>query len=87
MTWEIIAGFITFIGFIGSFVGVCVKMVVPLTQSIVKLTEKMDQLCEKYDVLDEKRKEEHKRLWDHNVAQDKKLEDHAQRLHDLDGKW
>lgn len=87
MTWEIFLGIGALVSFVGTFTGVCVKMVVPLTKSIVELTNEVKLLREKYDGLDGKRREEHKRLWEHNEEQDKKLEDHAQRLHDLDGKW
>ena len=87
MTWEIVLGIVALVGLIGTFVGACVKLVVPLTESIVRLTDKVELLCERYDTLDEKRKEEHKRLWDHNEKQDERLDDHAQRLHELDGKW
>lgn len=87
MTWEIVAGIIALTGFIGTFIGACVKLVVPLTQSIVTLTDKVQMLCDKFSTFDKNSTEEHKKLWTHNDEQDRKLEDHAQRLHDLDGKW
>ena len=87
MTWEIVVGLIALTGFIGTFIGACVKLVVPLTQSIVTLTDKVQMLCDKFSAFDKDSAEEHKRIWNHNDEQDRKLEDHAQRLHDLDGKW
>lgn len=86
MTWEIIVGIIALAGFIGSVVAVCVKVVVPLTRSIVTLNENVKKLCQKLSELDEDNSKSHKRLWDHNEKQDAKLNEHAQRLHDLDGK-
>ena len=87
MTWEIFIGIGALVSFVGTFTGVCVKIVVPLTRSIVELTNEVKLLREKYDGLDVKRKAEHERLWKHNEEQDKQLQNHAQRLHDLDGKW
>lgn len=87
MTWEIFLGIGVLVSFVGTFTGVCVKMVVPLTKSIVELTNEVKQLRKDYDLFDTKRRVEHKALWDHNEEQDKTLENHAQRLHDLDGKW
>lgn len=87
MTWEIYVGITVAASFIGTVAAVCVKVVVPLTKSIVELTNEVKLLRKEYDNLDGKRRSEHKQLWEHNEEQDKQLENHAQRLHDLDGKW
>lgn len=83
MTWEIVAGMVTFAGFLITVV----KTVVPLTNAVTRLTERIDALGEQVDELDEKKTEAHKRLWNHNDEQDEMLQNHEQRLHDLDGKW
>lgn len=83
MTWEIVIGIITLFGFLGSIV----KWVVPLTESIVRLTDKVQMLCDKFSAFDKDSAEEHEKLWAHNKTQDEKLDDHAKRLHELDGKW
>lgn len=83
MTWEIVAGMVTFVGFLITVV----KTVVPLTNAVTRLTERIDALGEQVDTLDEKKTEAHKRLWSHNENQDAMLQNHEQRLHDLDGKW
>lgn len=87
MTWEIVLGIISLVGLIGTFVGVCVKLVVPLTESIVRLTDNVRELCDKFNAFGRESAKEHDEIWRHNDEQDRKLEDHAQRLHDLDGKW
>ena len=40
----------------------------------------------KIETLDSNNTESHRRLWEHNTEQDKVLQNHEQRLHDLDGK-
>ena len=82
MTWEIFLGLVALLGFIGTIV----KTVVPLTNAITLLTEKTEELSGKMEALDAKKTKAHTELWAHNKEQDKKLEEHSQRLHDLDGK-
>ena len=82
MTWEIVAGMVTLLGFVITVV----KTVIPLTNAITLLTEKTAELSSKMEDWDEKKTKAHTELWAHNKEQDKRLEEHAQRLHDLDGK-
>ncbi len=82
MTWEIVAGMVTLLGFVITVV----KTVIPLTNAITLLTEKTAELSSKMEDMDEKKTKAHTELWAHNKEQDKRLEEHAQRLHDLDGK-
>ena len=42
---------------------------------------------EQVDEMEGKKSEAHRRLWSHNDTQDAMLQNHEQRLHDLDGKW
>lgn len=83
MPWDIVAGIMTLVGFIITIV----KTIIPLTNALTRLTERIDSLAEQVDTLDEKKTEAHKRLWSHNKNQDAMLQNHEQRLHDLDGKW
>lgn len=83
MTWDIVAGIVLLAGFIITIV----KTIIPLTNALTRLTERIDSLAEQVDTLDEKKTEAHKRLWSHNDTQDAMLQNHEQRLHDLDGKW
>lgn len=83
MTWDIAAGIIILAGFIITVV----KTIIPLTNAVTSLTEKIVSVVEKVDKIDQKKKEEHKRIWNHNNEQDEMLKNHEQRLHDLDGKW
>ena len=82
MTWEIVAGMVTLLGFVITVV----KTVIPLTNAITLLTEKTAELSSKMEDMDEKKTKAHKELWVYNKKQDKRLDEHAQRLHDLDGK-
>ena len=82
MTWEIFLGIVALCGFILTVV----KTVIPLTNAITLLTEKTAELSSKIEDMDEKKTKAHTELWEHNKEQDKRLEEHAQRLHDLDGK-
>ena len=86
MTWEIVLGIVALFGFVSSFAGICIKVVVPLTKSIVTLNDNVKNLCEKFSSFDEDNTKSHRRLWEHNDKQDLILGEHAQRLHDLDGK-
>ena len=83
MTWDIVAGIVLLAGFIITIV----KTIIPLTNALTRLTVRIDSLAEQVDTLDEKKTEAHKRLWSHNENQDAMLQNHEQRLHDLDGKW
>ena len=82
MTWEIFLGIVALFGFLVAVV----KPIVSLTSAVVRLTDRIDVLAAEMAEMDEKKTEAHRRLWDHNDVQDKKLEEHALRLHDLDGK-
>lgn len=82
MTWEVVAGIATLVGFIITII----KTVIPLTNAITKLTDKLENLDEKVDDINESKTKAHKALWDYNYKQDKVLQEHTMRLHDLDGK-
>lgn len=82
MTWEIVLGIIALFSF-----GVAVvKPIVSLTNAITALNFNVSQLTKEFSEFDKDNHASHKRLWEHNNGQDKLLQEHGQRLHDLDGK-
>lgn len=83
MTWEIVIGVATFLGFLVT----AVKTIIPLTNAVTRLTDQIVFVTGKVDEMDKQKKEEHKEIYEHNKAQDAMLQNHEQRLHDLDGKW
>lgn len=83
MTWDIVAGIVLLAGFIITVV----KTVIPLTNAVTRLTDQIVFVTGKVDEMDKQKKEEHKKIHAHNEKQDAMLQNHEQRLHDLDGKW
>lgn len=82
MTWEIVLGII-------SLVTVCIaiiKPIVELTKAITNLDASCSELSRRFTVFDEDNAKSHKRLWEHNEEQDKQLQDHELRIHDLERK-
>ena len=82
MTLETIIGLTTLVGFIITIV----KTVVPLIKAITRLTDKLESLEKKVEGIEGNSNKAHDELWEHNDKQDAILQDHAMRLHDLDGK-
>lgn len=82
MTWEIALGIFALIGGIISLA----KPVMDLNNSITALTVKVNEFTERLEEQIEKSSEGRKRLWDHNGLQDKMLQDHETRIHDLETK-
>ena len=83
MTWDIVAGIVLLAGFIITVV----KTVIPPTNAVTRLTDQIVFVTGKVDEMDKQKKEEHKEIHEYNKAQDAMLQNHEQRLHDLDGKW
>ena len=83
MTWDIVAGIVLLAGFIITVV----KTVIPLTNAVTRLTDQIVFVRGKVYEMKKKKKEEHKEIHEYNKAQDAMLQNHEQRLHDLDGKW
>lgn len=82
MTWEMVTAIFALV----TFVITIVKTVVPLTNAITRLTDKFENLDAKVEEFEDDSVKAHDELWDYNDKQDKILQDHAMRLHDLDGK-
>lgn len=70
-------------------VGLVITVTAPLLKlntSITELKTLLESVMKKVETLDNNNTESHRRLWEHNTEQDKVLQNHEQRLHDLDGK-
>ncbi len=70
-------------------VGLVITVTTPLLKlntSITELKTLLESVMKKVETLDNNNTESHRRLWEHNTEQDKVLQNHEQRLHDLDGK-
>lgn len=83
MTWEIVIGVATFLGFLVT----AVKTIIPLTNAVTRLTDQIVSVTGKVDEMDKQKKEEHKEIHEYNKKQDAMMLNHEQRLHELDGKW
>lgn len=82
MTWEIVLGIIALFGFVVAIV----KPIVSLTNAITLLNANCEAMAKEFNDFVKDNHDSHKRLWEHNTQQDKLLQEHGQRLHDLDGK-
>lgn len=87
--WSVVTVIIALVGLFFT-VG---KPIINLNSNIVKLNLSVDALREKTNEQASDLKdfeahahESHKRLWDHNKKQDDKLQNHEQRIHDLEKK-
>ena len=80
MTWEIFLGIAALLSFVIAITGPMLK----LNTSITKLNASVDVLKDAIDRIDEDNEKSHKRLWDHNTEQDELIEDHAQRINNIE---
>lgn len=62
------------------------KPIINLNTNITTLNEGIKNLNERQDRFETISEKEHNELWEHEDEQDKILEEHKMRLHDLDGK-
>lgn len=83
MSWEIFLGIAALIAFVASVTGPMIK----LNTSITKLNGSVEVLQQAINRLDEGNEKSHKRLWDHNELQDKKIEVHEERLDKIERKF
>lgn len=80
--WTVVS---VIIALIGLFLAVG-KPIINLNTSITVLNENVKQQNERLDKFELNSGKEHEELWEHEAKQDKMLEEHKMRLHDLDGK-
>lgn len=82
MEWTVVTVIIAIVGLLATVV----KPIISLTQSITRLTTVVEQIDERLADQKEHSREAHQKLWDKNEQQDRRMDDHEKRLHDLDGK-
>lgn len=74
--WDVVGVIIAIVGLLIAIGGPIIK----LNTSITKLISKMDGMGESLADLTLRNSKSHERLWNHNEVQDKKLENHEQRI-------
>lgn len=70
-------------------VGLIITVTTPLLKlntSITELKTLLESVVKKVETIDNNNTNSHRRLWEHNTEQDRVLQNHERRLHDLDGK-
>lgn len=82
MEWQVFGVIVALIGFAAAIVGPVVK----LNGSITRLTVTMERLVKDMDAQRETSHEARRRLWQHNEAQDKAINDHETRITTLERK-
>lgn len=80
MEWDVVT---TLVVLIGLFLTVGTPML-QVSTKLTKNTQAMEMLTEKLTKLESRNTEAHKRLWDKNEEQDKRLDNHELRIHDLE---
>ena len=68
-------------------VGLIVTVTTPLLKlntSITQLRTLLDSVVKRIDDNDRNNTDSHRRLWQHNTEQDRTLQNHEQRIHDLE---
>lgn len=81
-TAEIISIIIAGAGLVITIVAALLK----LNSTITKLISSVDNLDSSFAKFSTSNTESHRRLWEHNDEQDKKLSDYEYRIHRLEGK-
>ena len=80
MEWTVVTVIVALIGLVGTFV----KIASSLTKTLTELTVTVRELRSELSNQRTSAHESHKRLWEHNNDQDKKLEDHEKRIYTLE---
>lgn len=80
--WDIVTVIVVLVGL---FISVG-NPIIKLNTSLTKLNDAIRTLQREHEELDHNNTDAHRRIWQHNEQQDRILEDHKIRLHDLDGK-
>lgn len=79
--WQVITMLIA----LGSGVALVVKPIINLTKAITELTYTCKNLDGQFANFESNNKKSHQRIWDHEVKQDKTLENHEQRISRMEG--
>lgn len=78
--WDIVKDIVVLAGLIITVTTPLLK----LNTSITQLKALLDSVAKNVQENDKSNSASHKRLWEHNEAQDAMLRDHDQRIHDLE---
>lgn len=79
---------IEFVAALAAVVGLFLSVGTPvlkLNSNIIKLNSNFESLQDDLNKFTEKNTESHRRLWEHNEKQDKRLNDHDRRIEALEG--
>lgn len=79
--WGVVGVIIVLLGLLGTVTAPMIK----LNTTLTKLNDKFETLDEKLTDVSESNHKSHKRLWDHETAQDEKLSNHETRIQILEG--
>ena len=80
--WDVVGILVVLVGLFFT-VG---KPIITLNTSITILNEQLKETRADQARHEKNNTEAHRRIWEHNTAQDEQLAEHKMRLHDLDGK-
>lgn len=78
--WTIVGVIVVLLGLIGTVTAPMIR----LNTTLTKLNDKFDTLDEKLTDVSDSNHKSHKRLWDHETAQDEKLSNHETRIQILE---
>lgn len=78
--WNVVVMLIT----LGGGVVALVRPIVSLTKAITELTVTCKNLDGQFEAMQNKNTESHKRIWEHNDEQDKRINDHEARLQNIE---
>lgn len=78
--WGVIVMLIT----LGGGIAALIRPIVTLTKAITELTVTCKNLDGQFESMQSKNTESHRRLWDHNDEQDKKISDHEMRIQNIE---
>ena len=76
MEWQVVTVIIALVGLVTAIAAPLIR----LNNSITKLTVMLDQALERLTKQEENSHISHKRIWDKNEDQDKRLNDHEKRI-------
>ena len=78
--WSVIVMLIT----LGGGIIVLVRPIVTLTKAITELTVTCKNLDGQFTAMQNKNTESHRRIWEHNDEQDKRLNNHEARIESIE---
>ena len=82
MEWTVVLALVTLVGLFATVV----KPIVSLTKAMTQLTSTVQHIDASINEQRVRSREAHQKLWAKNEEQDKRMDSHERRLHDLDGK-